>query len=95
MASAIDELVKRRVIQQWISGCSRDNIAVDNNIGTRTVSSIVNNYKVGIETLDFDSIRQLALEIRRQGLNWSDLGSHFRLHNFIKSGAEEDKLNRL
>jgi hypothetical protein len=41
----------------------------------------------------FDSIRQLALEIRNQGLNWSDLASHFRLYNyFIKSGAAEDKI---
>jgi hypothetical protein len=53
----------------------------------------VSNYKVGLETLDFDSIRQLALEIRKQQLNWSDLGSRFRLYNyFIKSGATEDKI---
>ena len=38
-------------------------------------------------------IRQLALEIRKQRLNWSDLASHFRLYNyFIKSGAAEDKI---
>lgn len=43
--------------------------------------------------MDFDSIRQLALEIRKQGLNWSDLASHFRLYNyFIKSGAAEEQI---
>jgi hypothetical protein len=43
--------------------------------------------------LDFDSIRQLSIEIRKQGLNWSDLGSHFRLLNFIrKLGASEEKV---
>jgi hypothetical protein len=43
--------------------------------------------------LDFYSIRQLALEIRKQGLNWSNLASHFRLYNyFIKSGAAEEQI---
>jgi hypothetical protein len=44
--------------------------------------------------LDFDSIRQLALEIRKQQLNWSDLASHFRLYNYLinKSGASEDEI---
>jgi hypothetical protein len=71
----------------------RDKIAAENNIGAGTVTSIVSNYKVGLETLDFDSIRQLALEIRKQGLNWSDLASHFRLYNyFIKSWAAEEQI---
>jgi hypothetical protein len=56
------------------------------------VSSIIANYKAGLETLDFDSIRQLSIEIRKQGLNWSDLGLHFRLSNFVKSGAAEEKI---
>jgi hypothetical protein len=92
MPAAIDESIKRKVIQQWISGESRDKIAAGNNIGTGTVTSIVSNYKFGLETLDFDSIRQLALEIRKQGLNWSHLASHFRLYNIIKSGASEEEV---
>jgi hypothetical protein len=93
MPSAIDESIKRKVIQQWITGDSRDKIAKDNNIGAGTVTSIVSNYKLELETLDFDSIRQLSIEIRKQGLNWSDLASHFRLYNyFIKSGASEEKV---
>jgi hypothetical protein len=91
--AAIDESIKRKVIQQWISGESRDKIAEDNNIGTGSVSSIIANYKVGLEILDFDSIRQLSIEIKKQGLNWSDLAPHIRLHNFlIKSGASEEKI---
>jgi hypothetical protein len=69
-----------------------DKIATENKIGAGTVSSIISNYKAGLETLDFDPIRQLALEIRKQQLNWSDLASNFRLHNFIKSAAAEDKI---
>jgi hypothetical protein len=73
MPAPIDDIIKKRVVQQWLGGEARDKIAAENNIGAGTVTSIVSNYKVGLETLDFDSIRQLALEIRKQGLNWSDL----------------------
>jgi hypothetical protein len=90
MPPLTDELTRRNVIRQWILGFPRDTIAEQNNIGAGTVSSIVSNYKVGLEELDFDSIRQLAVEARQQGWNLSDLASHVRLYNyFIKSGASE------
>jgi hypothetical protein len=93
MPPAIDASIKRRVIQQWINGFPRDKIAADNNIGAGTVTSIVNNYKVGLENLDFDSVRELAVEARKQGLTLSDLSSHFRLYNyFIKSGVTEEEV---
>src|SRR3982751_1500257 len=93
MPAAIDEHIRRKVIQQWFNGLPRDKIAAENNIGAGTVSSIVANYKVSLEEPDFDSIRQLAIEARQHGLNLPDLASNFRLHNFIKnSGASEDKI---
>jgi hypothetical protein len=93
MPSPIDELVKRRrVIEKWIDGFPRDKIASDLQIGAGTVSGIVSEFKIGLENSEFDSIRQLALEIRKQQLNWSDLASHYRLFNFIKSGASEEKV---
>jgi uncharacterized protein YpuA (DUF1002 family) len=93
MPTAIDEQIRRKVIQQWFNGLPRDKIAAENNIGAGTVSSIVANYKIELEELDFNSIRQLALEIRKQQLNWSDLAAHLRLYNyFIKAGASEEKV---
>src|SRR5919202_2637973 len=93
MPPLTDEQTRGNVIRQWISGYSRDTIAEQNNIGAGTVSSIVANYKAGLEELDFDSIRQLAVEARQQGWNLSELASHLRLYNyFLKSGAAEDKI---
>src|SRR5919198_642845 len=93
MPAPINESIKRRVIQQWLSGESRDKIAADNNIGADSVTSVVSYHKIGLEDLDFDSIRELALEVRKEGLNWSDLASHFRLYNYFrKSGASEEKV---
>ena len=37
MPAPIDALIKRKVIQQWLSGDSRPKIAIDNNIGEGTV----------------------------------------------------------
>jgi hypothetical protein len=93
MPPLTDEQTRRNVIRQWILGFPRDKIAEQNNIGAGTVSSIVASYKVGLEELDFNSIRQLAVEARQHGLNFADLALHFRLYNyFVKSGAAEDKI---
>ena len=51
----VDEIIKRRVIQDWLSGEARDKIAADNNIGSGTVSNIVDDFKIGLENLDFAS----------------------------------------
>jgi chaperonin cofactor prefoldin len=93
MPPLTDERTRRNVIREWILGFPRDTIAEQNNIGAGTVSSIVASYKVGLQELDFDSIRQLAVEARQHGLNFADLASHARLYNyFIKSGANENKI---
>jgi hypothetical protein len=49
MPTAIDEQIRRKVIQQWFNGLPRDIIAEQNNIGAGTVTSIVSDYKVGLE----------------------------------------------
>jgi hypothetical protein len=60
MPSAIDEVIRIKVIQQWINGFPRDKIASDLQIGTGTASSIIRDFKIGLENSEFDSIRQLA-----------------------------------
>jgi hypothetical protein len=93
MPAPINETVKRQVIQQWLRGEARDKIAIDNNIGEGTVSSIINYFKVGLDDSEFNAARELALAANKQGLNLSDLASNFRLQNFIKSsGAAEDRI---
>jgi hypothetical protein len=83
MPPSIDEQIRRNVIREWILGFPRDTIAEHNGIGAGTVSSVIAKYKAGLEELDFDSIRQLAVEARQQGWNFADLASHFRLYNYF------------
>ena len=93
MPAPIDEIIKRRVVQQWLAGDSRSKIAIDNKIGEGTVYSIVNNFKVGLDNSEFNSARELALLAKKQGLTPGNLASSVRLNNYIvKSGAAEDKI---
>ena len=93
MPAAIDTQVKKQVINQWLSGDSRDRIAADNNIGAGTVSNIINEWKKGIKDSDYESIRELAVFSKKEGLNLSELASRFRLYNYIiKLGANEDNI---
>jgi hypothetical protein len=93
MPPLTDERTRGNVVREWILGFPRDQIAEHIGIGAGTVSSIIATYKAGLEELDLDSIRQLAVEARQHGWNLSVLASHARLYNyFIKSGAPEDKI---
>ena len=53
MPALIDEIVRRKVVQQWLSGEARDSIASDNNIGEGTVGIIVDDYKIGLDNWIF------------------------------------------
>jgi hypothetical protein len=72
---------------------SRDKIAAENNIGAGAVSSIINGYKTQIENSDLGSVRELAVEVRKQELSSRDLASHIRLYNFFKeAGVAEEEI---
>ena len=93
MPAAINEQTRKQVIQQWVSGDTREKIAIDNDIGEGTVSGIVNDWKKGLEDSEYESVRELAVQSKKQGIALSDLASHFRLYNIIKkSGANEDQI---
>jgi hypothetical protein len=64
MRAPIDEIVKRRVVQRWLGGEARDRIAADNNIGTGIVTSIVDNFRIGLDNLDFGSFSELMDQLR-------------------------------
>ena len=45
MPAAIDPVIKKQVVNQWLSGDSRDRIAADIGIGAGTVSNIIDECK--------------------------------------------------
>ena len=93
MPAAIDTQVKKQVINQWLSGDSRDRIAADNDIGAGTVSNIINEWKKGLADSEYETIRELAVFSKKQGLNLGEHASSVRLRNYIeKLGANQDQI---
>jgi DNA-binding CsgD family transcriptional regulator len=68
MPAPINEQTRKQVIHQWISGDTRDKIAIDNDIGEGTVSSIVNDWKRKLEDSEYGSVRKLAVHSKKQGI---------------------------
>src|ERR1700739_89473 len=85
MPAAIDPIIKQRVIAQYLQGVSRDRIAADNSIGTGTVSNIIDDFKKGVQDSDYDSIRELSVFCKKQGITLNALASCIRLNKYIQS----------
>lgn len=60
----IPPTIRARVIKQWLSGYSRDQIAKDNQIGAGTVSSIVKQHKG--EQQDYDNDSDYKFDLTRE-----------------------------
>jgi hypothetical protein len=91
MPSPIQEVIKRLVIEQWLSGEAHDKIASDLQIGAGTVSSVVSEFKKNLNGSDMYSVRELAIDAKTQGLNLYDLASHFRLYRYFKESAATEE----
>jgi transcriptional regulator with XRE-family HTH domain len=98
MPAAIESIIKQRVISQYLQGISRDRIATDNDIGTGTVSNIIDEWKKRTQDSDYESIRELSIFCKKQGITLNTLASCIRLNNYIQSlgtNASESTLESL
>jgi hypothetical protein len=84
MPAAIELMIKQRVIAQYLQGSSRDRMAADNGIGTGTVSNIIDEWKRAVQGSDYESIRELAVHCKKEGVNLGDLLTSLRIKNYIK-----------
>jgi hypothetical protein len=84
MPAAIDNFVKTNVIKHWLDGDTRDKIASNNQIGAGTVTGIINEWKKGVEALEYESVRELSISCKKQGINLGTLASSVRLNNYVQ-----------
>jgi hypothetical protein len=93
MPAAIPDEIRARVIKQWLSGDTRAKIASANSIGEGSVTNIVSDFNKGLADSEFESIREIAVESRKQGFRLRDLGPSLRLYNYVKKlGANQDQI---
>ncbi len=83
MPAAIDPIIKQRVIVQYLHD---------------TVSNIIDEWKKRVRDSDYESIRELSVFCKKQGITLNALTSCIRLNNYIQSldaNANESTLESL
>ena len=78
MPTAIPEMIKSRVIVQWLQGLSRDAMARDNNISTGAVSNIINEWTNALGKYETDALRELAKSLKIAELSPAQCAIGFR-----------------
>jgi hypothetical protein len=79
------------VIQEWLNGEQRDKIAVDNGLGAGSVTNIVNEWRAALGFPTADSLRELAVTLRRVGITAAQCALGFRIATLmLKIGVNED-----
>jgi hypothetical protein len=96
MRPKIPEPVRRNVINGWLHGISRDEIAKNNDIGAGTVSAIIKEAMQ--EDPEFDLQRQVALSLKKEyNLDTKSFASLFRIRNKLikEMGLNNDEKSKI
>jgi uncharacterized coiled-coil DUF342 family protein len=93
MKIPISEHIKSAVIGTWISGKTRDKIASEYNIGSGSVSNIIDQWKNRIGVFDANSLRESGLALKKAGITPIQCIDGLRIINIINQlGIDEDHL---
>ena len=96
MTQKLPDYIERNVIQGWLRGTSRDEIASKNSISTGSVSFIVKKFIDNLGEYDARVIRELSIQIRKANLTPRECAIGFRLHKILENigitNEEEKKI---
>ena len=85
--------IKDRVKKLWLLGETRKNVATECGIGAGSVTNVINEWKMDIESLGYEAIMELAVELKKEGLTFVKLASMYRRKSCIKKlGASEEQI---
>ena len=83
--------IKEEVIRKWLSGEQRDKIASDMSMGAGTVTKIISEWKEEIGIPTANTLRELAIELKRLNINALQCAKGYRLLNIlITLGVKEE-----
>ena len=95
MPIGISDETRHQVIREWLAGEPRDKIASDTELAAGTVTNIVRDWRHKLGYPIADALRQLAIDLKRQGISTTDCAIGFRTVNTIKRlglvEADEEK----
>jgi hypothetical protein len=75
----IPDKLKSKTLDDWLSGLSRDEIALANHTSQGSVSAILKELRT--EVPDLDLMRELAVKLKKENLTILDLSHALRIHN--------------
>jgi hypothetical protein len=95
MVAKIPQSIKIKVLNEWLQGASRFQIARNNDIGTGTVTGILQQVRNN-DIPDIDLMRNLALMLKKEDLDVNHFSSAVRLKKVLdRIGLPEEKLELL
>ena len=84
---------KISVIDDWLNGESRIDIAKKHNIGNGTVYNIIQEWSNGISAQRADILREIAIKLKQNGLTVSGCAKGLRMLMMLKKYEIEDDEN--
>jgi hypothetical protein len=94
MPLIIPEIIKDAVLQDWLSGSTRNAIATKNNVSEGSVSNIVaeKKKKLQYDSDKLEALRDLSIAISRSGLSIQDCTAGHRIAMLLrKTGVDEER----
>lgn len=85
------DATKRAVIEVYLRGKSRDQIAADLRIGTGTVSTIISEWKTGLDYPIPEELHELALALQKLGISASRYAEGVRIASYLSMLGVHDE----
>jgi hypothetical protein len=89
LGGKIPRNIKVKVIRQWLDGLTRERIAKKEDIGTGTVTAIIQEARKEEEYNDIDLLREVAVRLKEEGIGLPVLASATKLKRIM----EENDIN--
>jgi hypothetical protein len=91
LPTKLPPIMKSLVIQNWLHGMPRDEIAANNGLSAGAVTNIVNEWRQGLGIYVADELRELATVFKKIGITPAQCAIGFRVAmTMIKLGVKED-----
>ena len=98
MAERMSQEVKEKAIRGWLQGKTRDEIAIEAQISSGSVSNIIKSWLKGLdptECSEYSAARDLAVQSRKCGMNLKECAEAHRLKNLLKCSGDSSSYGKI
>ncbi|MGC1929405.1 MAG: hypothetical protein WA667_10560 [Candidatus Nitrosopolaris sp.] len=93
MPVTLSNTIKTSLIQQWLQGKPRNDIAAENGVSSGAITNIVNGWRYNLGFAAADELRELAVIMRKVGITAAQCALGFRTATvMLRIGVNEDSL---